>query len=81
MLETRTGSHGRNYRTYTAACVAAHSAPKTRRTASQRIWGWPCPFCGVDGPVPHAVGTDGHQTGELRCANPGCREVWDPEQV
>jgi len=81
MLETRTASNGRQYRTYTAAAVAAHSAPRSRRTASERIWGWSCPFCSVEGPVPHTVGTDGHQTGELRCANPGCREVWDPSQV
>jgi hypothetical protein len=80
MTETRIASNGRTYRAYTAAAIAAHSGPR-RRTASQRVWGWPCPFCGTDGPVPHAVGTDGHLTGELRCAAPLCREVWDPDQV
>ena len=79
MTETRIASNGRTYRAYTAAAIAAHSGPR-RRTASQRVWGWPCPFCGVDGPVPHAT-QGGGLTGELRCANPGCREVWDPDQV
>jgi len=79
MLETRRSATGRTYRTYTAAAVAAHSGP-SRRTASQRIWGWSCPFCGVEGPVPHAT-QGGGQTGELQCASPACREVWDPSQV
>ena len=80
MLETRTASNGRPYRTYTAAAVAAHSAPRSRRTASERIWGWSCPFCSVEGPVPYAT-QGGGQTGELQCASPACREVWDPSQV